>query len=198
MRPLGVILLSVGVVTAGLAIYHLVISDAAMKDDVHRLEQDVSALREDVQNARGGAATLRRLIALETRLDALGRSDGDAGLDLDALESMLEQLEARAMTKRSAAQTRRRLVNGGVVLGPEDEQAVLPVITRYTTNLLKMRDRMRTAGPREVVRGAREAHARMSQELRALLPATTAERIIELYPAPPEPKGPPPGGAGGG
>jgi hypothetical protein len=164
---------------------------AAVPPEVARLDAEVAALRSERDASRSGAALLRRLIALEARVEALAAGGGgDDGLTLERLQGMLDQLQARARAEKSEAAIRRRLQEGGVLLTEEDERVVVPLLVGYTDRLLEMRQRMRTQPPREVVRGAREDHARMHQELDVLVGPAAAARIIDLFPEPPEPPEP--------
>ena len=67
---------------------------------------------------------------------------------------------------------------------------LVPVLRRYTNSLLEAREKGRSLPPTERFRGARAAHARMCDEIRAYLPKAQAEQVIALFPAPKAPRQP--------
>ncbi|MHC5010844.1 MAG: hypothetical protein ACYTG6_07835 [Planctomycetota bacterium] len=174
--------------------YHAFVGrHAASSDELAALRVEVEALREA---APSSAPVLRRLIDFEVRLEALeqGASRGETrwtDRDLEALRAMLNELKRRARAEQTVVNVRQRLANAGIEMTADEERIVLPLISDYTGNLLAVRDPdLAHLGPAERFAGAIEAHARMTAELRALLPAERAQQFLDLFPPPPTPAAP--------
>jgi hypothetical protein len=141
------------------------------------------------------SAVLRRLLALEVRVEKLERGGGaGAGIDPQELKAALAEVRAIERAQRTEVHVRQRLAQNGVVLDPTMEPTVVRILSGYTGALLAVREEPAAGGPAMRYQGALAARERMVQELRALLPASEAERLIALYPPPPEPAGPGPEG----
>jgi anti-sigma-K factor RskA len=161
---------------------------AALRAEVAALGVRVAAFGERTPST---GPVLRQLIALESRVAALEAAGPRGnGIDLEELQAALKEIRAMERAERTRVHVRQRLAQHGVTLPPEEEEAVVAVVSRYTGALLAVREEPTSGGPAMRYAGAIEARERMVRDLRALLPPVRAQEVIDLYPPPPAPAAP--------
>ena len=153
---------------------------------------------ESLENDRAPVSTplLRRLMSLEARF-AKFEAQWVSGVtmpwgqdDVEMLRVMLEEVKRRDRADITRGHVKQRLEGNGFEMSAEEEDAIITIVSRYTGSLLAVRENPAGIGPGLRYAGARQAHARMVQEVRALLPPARADALIALYPPPEAPRGP--------
>ena len=188
MNPLATLGTCVLVAVLALAAYDLLVADSGPSDEIARLHRELDALEERRPNS---APVLRQLIALEVRISSLEQRTGatGSGLDLESLRRALKEIRAIDRAERTRVHVSARLAKHGISVAAKDEEAVVTIISRYTGALLAVREEPATGGPGTLHAWAHQAHTRMVEELRALLPEERAQALIDLYPPPRAPVG---------